>query len=80
MDWTLSQLAVVGFSAMPEVWVPIVVAVITGPVVVVLSKLRKENSEQHAEGRELLQAIGAKVDKVGSKLDRHIGWHEGKKE
>lgn len=73
-------MAVVGFSAMPEIWVPIVVAIITGPVVVVLSKLRKENSEQHAEGRELLHAIGAKVDKVGSKLDKHIGWHEGKKE
>ena len=62
MALTPSPLAVVGFNAMPEIWVPIVVAVITGPVVVVLSKLRKENSEQHAEGRELLQAIGAKVD------------------
>ena len=80
MALTPSLLAVVGFNAMPEIWVPIVVAVITGPVVVVLSKLRKENSEQHAEGRELLQAIGAKVDKVGSKLDEHIGWHKGKEE
>lgn len=80
MALTPSPLAVVGFNAMPEIWVPIVVAVITGPVVVVLSKLRKENSEQHAEGRELLQAIGAKVDKVGSKLDEHIGWHKGKEE
>ena len=80
MALTLNLLAVVGFSAMPEIWVPIIVAVITGPVVVVLSKLRKENSEQHAEGRELLQAIGVKVDKVGSKLDKHIGWHEGKED
>lgn len=80
MALTPSPLAVVGFNAMPEIWVPIVVAVITGPVVVVLSKLRKENSEQHAEGRELLEAIGIKVDKVGSKLDEHIGWHKGKEE
>lgn len=80
MALTPSPLAVVGFNAMPEIWVPIVVAVITGPVVVVLSKLRKENSEQHAEGRELLQAIGVKVDKVGSKLDEHIGWHRGKED
>ena len=80
MASTPSPLAVVGFNAMPEIWVPIVVAVITGPVVVVLSKLRKENSEQHAEGRELLEAIGIKVDKVGSKLDEHIGWHKGKEE
>ena len=28
---------------MSQVWVPIIVAVITGPVVVVLQKLRKEN-------------------------------------
>jgi len=80
MALTPSPLAVVGFNAMPEIWVPIVVAVITGPVVVVLSKLRKENSEQHAEGRELLEAIGTKVDKVGSKLDEHIGWHKGKED
>lgn len=65
---------------MPEIWVPIVVAVITGPVVVVLSKLRKENSEQHAEGRDLLHLISRKVDKVGSTLDKHIGWHEGQED
>jgi hypothetical protein len=65
---------------MSQVWVPIVVAVITGPVVVILQKLRKENTEQHAEGRILLRTIGNKVDKIGSKLDNHIGWHEGQKD
>ena len=65
---------------MSQVWVPIIVAVITGPVVVVLQKLRKENTEQHAEGRILLRTIGIKVDKIGSKLDNHIGWHEGQKD
>ena len=65
---------------MAEVWVPIVVAVITGPVVVVLNKLRKENTEQHAEGRELLHSIGRKVDKVSGKLDEHIGWHKGRED
>jgi hypothetical protein len=63
-----------------SVWVPIIVAIIMGPVVVVLQKLRKENTEQHAEGRILLRMIGNKVDKIGSKLDNHIGWHDGKKE
>jgi hypothetical protein len=48
--------------------------------VVVLQKLRRENTEQHAEGRDLLKLVGIKVDKIGSKLDQHIGWHEGKKE
>jgi hypothetical protein len=62
------------------VWVPIVVAIISGPLVVVLQRLRKENTEQHEEGRILLKMIGTKVDKIGSKLDNHIGWHEGQKE
>ena len=65
---------------MEPAWVPIIVALITGPVVVVLQKLRKENTDQHAEGRILLKVIGSKVDKIGSKIDNHIGWHDGKQE
>jgi len=65
---------------MAEVLVPIIVALIMGPIVVILQKLRKENTDQHAEGRILLKVIGSKVDKIGSKLDNHIGWHEGIKE
>jgi hypothetical protein len=61
-------------------WVPIIVAIITGPIVVVLQKLRSENSKQHEEGRDLLKLVGIKVDKIGSKLDQHIGWHEGTKD
>lgn len=71
-----SLLEVVGFE-MEVAWVPIVVAIISGPLVVILQKLRKENTEQHAEGRILLKMIGTKVDKIGSRLDNHIGWHEG---
>jgi hypothetical protein len=65
---------------MEPVWVPIIVALITGPVVVVLQRLRKENTDQHNEGRILLKVIGSKVDKIGSKIDNHIGWHDGKQE
>jgi hypothetical protein len=63
---------------MEAIWVPIAVAVITGPVVVVLQRLRKENSDQHAEGRALLNKVADKVDSVATKLDQHIGWHKGK--
>jgi hypothetical protein len=63
-----------------SVWVPIIVAIIMGPVVVVLQKLRKENTDQHNEGKILLKMIGSKVDKIGSKLDNHIGWHDGQKD
>ena len=64
---------------MEPVWVPIIVAIIMGPVVVVLQRLRKENTDQHNEGRILLRVIGNKVDKIGSKIDGHIGWHDGVK-
>ena len=63
-----------------SVWVPIIVAIIMGPVVVVLQKLRKENTDQHNQGQVLLRVIGNKVDKIGTKLDSHIGWHEGQKD
>ena len=63
---------------MEAVIVPIVVALITGPVVVLVSMMRKENTEQHSEAIQLLRQVASKVDKVGSKLDEHIGWHKGK--
>lgn len=55
--------------------VPIIVAVIGGPLVVAIQNLRKENTEQHAEARELLKEVASKVDKVDDKLDSHISWH-----
>ena len=63
-----------------ENWlVPIVVALITGPVVVVLQKLRSENTSQHAESRTLLEHVAVKIDKVSDKLDEHIkDGHNGK--
>jgi hypothetical protein len=62
-------------------WVPLAVAVITGPVVVILQKLRHENTEQHAESRGLLEHLVIKVDKVDDKLDSHLGdGHNHKKD
>lgn len=52
--------------------VPVVVAVIGGPVVVLLQQLRKENTSQHAESRGILTHILDKVEKVDDKLDEHI--------
>jgi len=43
--------------------------------VVVVQKLREENTAQHAEARELLHKVAHKVDKVDEKLDNHIEWH-----
>lgn len=58
-------------------FVPIVVAVITGPVVVILQRLRKENTSQHAESRGLLEHMVVKVDNINDKLDGHIRSHNG---
>jgi hypothetical protein len=55
--------------------VPILVAIIGGPLVVVVQKLREENTSQHAEARDLLHKLAHKVDKVDEKLDGHIEWH-----
>lgn len=55
--------------------VPIAVALIGGPLVVVVQRLRSENTSQHAEARELLHRVADKVDKVDDKLDGHIAWH-----
>lgn len=63
---------------MDPVWIPVIVATISGPLVVVIQKLRKENTQQHAEGRALLERVADKVDSVGQKLDEHIGWHKGR--
>ena len=65
---------------MEVVVVPILVAIISGPLVVVLQRLRKENSEQHAQGQILLRVLGRKVDELGTKIDGHIGWHKAKDE
>lgn len=64
-----------------ENWfVPILVAIIGGPIMFLLSLLRKENKNQHLEGRELVKEVIEKVDKIGTKIDGHIGWHKGKEE
>lgn len=47
---------------------------------VLMQILRKENTTQHAEGRELMREVIQKVDNVGTKIDNHIGWHDGKKD
>lgn len=52
--------------------VPIVVAVLTGPVVVLLQKLRNENTSQHAESRGLLEHVVIKIDNMDDKIDKHI--------
>ena len=55
--------------------VAIIVAVITGPVVVLLQMLRRENTQQHGESRELLHHMVIKVDDINENLNTHIKEH-----
>jgi hypothetical protein len=48
--------------------VPVLVALIGGPLVVLLQSFRKESSEQHV-------ILAGKIDKIADKLDGHIDWH-----
>ena len=55
--------------------VTIICAIIVGPLVAIIQNLRKENSEQHAESRQILEEVSRKVDKVDDKIQGHITWH-----
>jgi hypothetical protein len=48
--------------------VPILVAVIGGPLVVLVQQFRRESSQQHG-------VLAGKIDKIADKLDDHIEWH-----
>lgn len=56
-------------------WVPIVVAVITGPLVVAMKAFDKRNTSQHAENQKVLLRIEGKVDHIDTRLDDHIDYH-----
>ena len=56
-------------------WVPIVVAVIGGPLMWGLAKFDKRNTQQHAENQKVLLRIEGKVDHIDNRLDEHIDYH-----
>ena len=74
---------------MSSIFVPIIVAVIGGPIMWFLSRLDKRNTEQHGNSMRVLEAtqrlveqIDGKVDKVDNKVERldtrlfnHLEWH-----
>lgn len=41
-------------------------------------RLRRENTEQHAANYDLLKATHEKVESIDGKVDRHLGWHQGR--
>lgn len=59
-------------------WVPIVVAVIGGPLMWGLARFDRRNTQQHAANMAVLHEIGKDVKEVKGELKDHIYWHLGK--
>jgi hypothetical protein len=55
---------------MEAAYVPILVALIGGPVMWFLSRFDKRNTEQHGENMKILSRVEGKVDRVDGKVDR----------
>lgn len=56
-------------------WVPIVVAVIGGPMMWGLHKLDRSNTKQHNQSLDVLTRIENKIVKLDDRLHDHITWH-----
>lgn len=55
--------------------VPVVVALIGGPLMWFLKRFDHRNTEQHNQNLNVLERIEGKIDKVDGRLDEHISWH-----
>ncbi len=67
--------------------VPIVVALLGSPLVLLIQKGRKENQADHAsvmtkltENNVMVKSIDKKIERVDDKLDKHIDWHMNRKQ
>lgn len=55
--------------------VPVVVAVIGGPLMWGLHRFDKKNSEQHNHNFTALHRIESKIEKLDDRVHSHIHWH-----
>jgi hypothetical protein len=55
---------------MEGIYVPIVVALIGGPVMWFLAMFDKRNTEQHGENMKILSRVEGKMDRMDGKVDR----------
>jgi len=60
---------------MSEWLIPPIVALISGPLVWLLRRLDRNNTDQHANSMRVLERIETKVDSVKEDLKDHIEWH-----
>lgn len=63
------------FDDMNEIYVPIIVALIGSPLMWLLSRVDKRNTEQHANSMQVLQEIKEDVREAKADIKKHIEWH-----
>lgn len=56
-------------------WVPILVAVIGGPIMWFLARFDRRNTEQHGENQKVLTRIEGKIERLDERVDSHMEWH-----
>ena len=54
---------------------PILVAVIGGPIVAMIARFDRRNTEQHNENQKALGRIETKVDRLDERLYDHVKDH-----
>lgn len=54
---------------------PILVALIGGPVMWFLSRFDRRNTEQHGENQKVLNRIEKKIEHLDGRVTDHITWH-----
>ena len=60
---------------MSAIYVPILVALIGGPVMWLLARFDRRNSDQHSNNMNVLNEIKEDVREVRNDLKSHIDWH-----
>lgn len=56
-------------------WVPILVAMIGGPIMWFLARFDRRNTEQHGENQKVLTRIEGKIERLDERVTDHIEWH-----
>lgn len=72
---TVSAQVQKAFHSMNPIYIPIVVALITSPLMWLLNRLDKRNSAQHANNMDVLNEIKADVREAKDDIKNHIHWH-----
>jgi len=55
---------------MEAIYIPIVIALIGGPLMWFLGRFDKRNTKQHGQNMEVLERVETKLDRIDGKTDR----------